>query len=213
MEKLGKKFCRLYVVRHGETVWNREARIQGHTDSSLTSKGIQQAKTIARLLQKQHFAKIFSSDLSRAYKTAEIIALEKKMTVESTKVLRERFFGRFEGIQEQEFKQRLKKQLEKLAKLSGEEQKNFSLDPDIETDSSAVSRLLTFLRKISLAYQGKQVLIVSHGGLMRVLLIHLGFASYAQLPRGSIENTGFVVLDSDGVDFFIRKTFGVNKKI
>ena len=91
-----KRFCTLYLVRHGETDWNVKGLLQGHTDIDLNKTGIKQAKELAKKLRRIKFAISFSSDLLRARRTAEIIATEKKIAVKTTTTLRERKFGRFE---------------------------------------------------------------------------------------------------------------------
>ena len=77
-----------YIVRHGQTEWNVLHRIQGQLDSSLTEQGKQEAKETAKKLKDVHFDVIYSSDLLRSKHTAEIIALEKKLEIMTTKALR-----------------------------------------------------------------------------------------------------------------------------
>ena len=82
----------------------------------------------------------------------------------------------------------------------------------MESADEAVSRLLTFLREVAVAYLGKTILVVNHGTNMRSLLTHLRYATFDELPDGSLENTAYIILESDGVDFFVKKKVGVNKK-
>ncbi len=201
--------CTFYIVRHGETHWNVEKRLQGHKNSELTEQGIQQAKNLATKLQGIQFADIFSSDLMRAKKTAEIIALDRQIAVQTTKLLRERKLGRFEGEKVEFFRKELQYMLEKREQLSDEEQFTFKIHKNIETDQEMASRCLTFLREKAIAYQGKNVLVVSHSGMMRVLLVHLGFSSYKSLPHGAIQNSAYFILQSDGIDFFITETYKI----
>ena len=91
-----KDFCTIYLVRHGETDWNVKNIIQGQIDIPLNKKGENQALEIANELKDIHFDAIFSSDLSRAKRTAEIIATERKLAVVATKTLREMYFGKFQ---------------------------------------------------------------------------------------------------------------------
>jgi len=205
------KYCTFYIVRHGETEWNVKGLFQGQKDSNLTEKGIGQAKLIAKKFKNINFDAIFSSDLIRAKKTAEIIALEHKIAVDTREILRERNFGRLEGRKGDEIKEELKDLFLKFENASDKEKLKFRYVPDMESDEELIGRLITFLREIAVVYSGKTVLIVSHGGMMRTLLIHLGYGRYNELPSGTIENTGYFILESDGVDFFIRKTEGVNK--
>src|SRR5579872_7049036 len=94
---MDKNLCTLYIVRHGETQWNVERRVQGQIDTPLTEHGKEQAKALGNLFKTIHFDAVFSSDLLRAQRTAELITLEKKLAVVTSELLRERSFGSFEG--------------------------------------------------------------------------------------------------------------------
>ena len=94
---LAQKFCRFYIVRHGETEWNTKKIMQGHLDSPLTENGINQAANLANELKEIEFIKVISSDLMRAYRTAKIIAVDKDIAVTSTELLREINLGPFTG--------------------------------------------------------------------------------------------------------------------
>jgi len=198
-----------YIARHGETEWNAQNLMQGQKDSLLTPKGIEQAKNLADKLKQIKFDQIFSSDLARAKKTAEIVALEHKLIVSTSKLLRESSFGKFEGMKISGFNQLIKKQLEEMKTLTTKDRLKYRMEKSMETDEEAVSRLLTFLREISLAYSNKKILLVSHGKIMRTLLIHLGIGDYESLPRGSIKNTAYIVLESDGIEFFVKQLHGI----
>lgn len=89
------QFC---LVRHGETDWNAEGRLQGQLDVGLNAMGRAQAAALARRLAGARFEAIFSSDLSRARDTADAVAQALGLTVETTPALRERFFGAFQGL-------------------------------------------------------------------------------------------------------------------
>lgn len=86
-----------YFIRHGQTDWNLEKRMQGHTDIPLNQAGFEQAARAAALFDKIHIDVIVSSPLSRAYKTAEVIAERKGLPIVSEPLLKERHFGKFEG--------------------------------------------------------------------------------------------------------------------
>jgi len=107
-------------------------------------------------------------------------------------------------------REELKEQLEKREKLSREKRFKFRLTDGFETDEEIMSRFITFLREMAIAYPKKKILIITHGGVMKALLIHLGYAGYDELPPGSIENAGYIILECDGVDFFIKDVKGVN---
>ena len=101
--------------------------------------------------------------------------------------------------------------LEKLKTASEKEKLAFKSHPDHESNDEIASRMLNFLREIAVTYAGKNVLVVSHGSIIRAFLMSIGFATYDQLRPEHIENTAYVKLESDGVDFFIKETKGINK--
>lgn len=200
-------YCTFYIVRHGQTQWNVKGIIQGQSNSSdLTDKGKEQAKQLDEYLRHVHFDAIFSSDLSRARNTAEIIALGRKLAVETTKALRERKFGRFEG----KLRAELLQFEQSFHKMENNQKFRYKPYPDVESDEEVASRFITFLREVAVAYPKKNVLIVTHGAMMRTLLFHLGGLAYKK-SYDSIGNAALIKLDSDGVDFFVKETRGINK--
>lgn len=189
------KYCTLYLIRHGETEWNVKKLIQGHTDSPLTKNGLNQAKKLANEFKNKKIDAIFSSDLTRAKRTAEIIALEKKLAVETSELLRERNFGKYEGQTLEDLKKLIAK-MESV--LQGRESHE-----EIEDSQKLISRFITYLREIAVAYAGKKIIVVTHGGCLRVLLIHLGVFKEEDLRPGTklLDNSTVLTLKSDGVDF------------
>lgn len=205
-------YCTIYLARHGETAWNNEKRIQGHTDIELNENGIAQAMNLAQHLKEIHFDAAFSSDLLRAKRTAEIVAEERKLMVTTTELLREQCFGEFEGILVDEYRERAKSQLEKLSKLESDEDRvNFRMNESAESRAESASRAILFIREVSLAYAGKCVLMVCHGALMRNILISLGVDTYENLDYDKVEigNTAYIKLRCDGVDFFVDEVYRI----
>ncbi len=209
MEEQKNNITTFYILRHGQTQWNVEKRIQGQGDSPLTDEGLLQAASAAQRLKGVHFDKAFSSDLLRAKRTAEIIAAEHKLEVEATRLLRERSWGIFEGKSQEVFV----KFNDYIKTLKDEEKHRYKADESVESDEDIAIRMLTFLRETALAYPGKTILVVSHGGIMRSLLIHLGFAGYDEFRTRFIGNTGHIKLACDGVDFVIKETYGIEGKM
>ncbi len=206
-----EKYCRIYVVRHGQTEANLADMVAGHFDSPLTKFGEIQAEQRALDLKHIKFDAVFSSDLVRAKRTAEIISAERQLAVSTTKLIREKFFGTYEGKPAEIFRNDNKKHFEILKSLTIQQRMNFKYEPTQESDAEVVSRTIVFLREIGAPYAGKTVLVVAHGSLMRSFLKHVGYAAYDELPAGSVDNTGYFVLETDGVDFFIKETKGINK--
>ncbi len=199
-------YCTIYFVRHGLTDWNKKGLVQGHTDIPLNSEGEAQANGLALELKDIEFDKAFSSDLLRAKRTAEIITLEHQLKIETAEVLREREFGVIEGKSNERVKeiQRIISSLEESKRFS------YKHHPSIESDEELISRLLPFLREIAVSYAGKSVLVVSHGGPIRAMLIHLGIGTYEDEIK--IANLAYIKLESDGVDFFVKETKGISIK-
>jgi broad specificity phosphatase PhoE len=198
------KPCIVYLVRHGETDWNISKTIQGQLDIPLNKKGEVQAAELRELLKNIHFDVVYSSDLIRAKRTAEILTIERKLIIETTRALRERAFGMYQGKSMDDAHTKLYHLLETY--------KNHPhiLESKVETNEQLVSRALTFIREISVANQNKTVLLVTHGGLMRTLLIHLGYCTSKQFPPfGSIKNLAYIELTCDGSEINVKETSGI----
>lgn len=217
---MNNNYCRIYLVRHAQSKFNAAAKIKDFKnveyDSSLTDLGREQAKILAGKLKNINFAASFSSDMARTKETAEIIAIEHRLANEVKKGIKERsIYEYLEAINEsydqglEKIENEIKKDLEKLSDKS---KMTYKRDENYESAQEGVSRLLTVLREIAVAYPGQNILMVSHGNLMRSLLVHLGWASYDELPASTLKNTGYIILESDGIDFIIKETVGVEKK-
>lgn len=211
--KENNNYCTFYIVRHGETDWNKEGRYQGHSGVPLNETGRQQAGETREKLKHIHFDAIFSSDLLRAKETAEILAIERNLAVQTSALLRERNQGNLEGRYGKEVKKEFKKEFEKLEKLSTEEQWKHKRNQQYESNEELVSRVIRFLRETAVAYPGKTILITTHGGPIRTLLMHLGYAEKGTLGGGSFKNAGYIKVRSDGIDFFVDAVEGLEKVV
>jgi 2,3-bisphosphoglycerate-dependent phosphoglycerate mutase len=211
MQKENENYCTLYLVRHGETEWNVKKITQGQSESYLTQNGIEQAKEIGNKFKDIEFDAIFSSDLTRTKDTAEIIKLDREIIIETSKLLRERYCGSFETKHSDLMKSTLKDKLIELEKLSDEEKWSFELHKEVETDEALVSRFILKLREIAIAYPEKTILVVSHGGPIRMFLQKTGYAARKDLPGGSFKNAGYVKVLSDGINFILKEVAGHQK--
>lgn len=148
----------LYVVRHGQTDWNIQERIQGQSDFPipLNETGRAEAVKLASQIQDIAFSTCFSSDLQRAYETALILITERSIPIITDKRLRERTLGHWEGHYFSEFY------------AAGPEEKT-----DVESNESMQQRALESLEEIANQYKGDSVLIVTHGGIMRNLIFRI----------------------------------------
>lgn len=198
------KLTTFYIVRHGQTESNVKDFIQGQTDSPLTQKGIDEIKRIAEKLKGVNFDYVFSSDLLRAKRTAEIIALEHKLAVKTNKLLRERKFGKFEGRPATEYDE-----LNKILRQLNDEERYSYKKFGIESDEEIVERFTTFIREVAIANPGKKILIVTHGAMIRIFLIRLGEGNYNTLRAGTVKNGSFIKVVSDGTDFLVKEMSGI----
>jgi broad specificity phosphatase PhoE len=216
---MNKTNTTIYVIRHGQSEFNATLDLdsidmdkEDTPEAPLTTLGKEQVASLAQELKNIHFAAIFSSDLVRAKETAEAILMERKIAVQTTKVIRERDVVRpaiklgYKSIDEIEIW--LKKELKTLDEKG---KMNFSFSLELETPNEGATRLLTFIREVSVAYAGQTVAVVCHSNIMRCLLTHLGYAKFDELPRKSTQNAAYFVLESDGVDFFVKETHGIQK--
>ena len=212
MNHMSNKPTIFYIVRHGETDGNVCGLVQGQKDYPLNDKGVNQAKIRAQDLKKVHFSLTFSSDLVRAHKTAQIIALEHDLIVTTTKALRERNYGKFEGMSRSDFSDEINTLFTKWYSLAGKEWLEHKIDEGVETGEEVVSRVFTFIREVAIGNPGKTILIVCHGGVMQNLLVHLGWSGQNELRAGTaIQNTAYFVLETDGSDMRVISTKGITK--
>jgi len=197
-----------YIIRHGETISNIEKKLQGQQESPLTELGKQQAKDKAIEFENIHIDYAFSSDLSRSKQTAELV-LNYRIPVETSKLLRERAFGRFEAKPISFFLSELDQKLTQKDNSPHKQRMNFVLEKDMETDNEIASRMIRFIQNTADKHPNKIILIASHGGIVACTMIKLGLFTYQNMHYGSFGNLGYAVVQTDGKNFELKKTEGV----
>ena len=159
-----------YLVRHGNTQWNLENRIQGHTDVPLCELGRSRVRTLATELSKTSFSAVYSSDLSRTVETAQIIVNGSGVAVQTNPDLREFSYGDWEGLTLDEVQAR---------DASGYAQRFNQSDVDFaapggESAIQLLSRVRRFYRSTSDRHgPDEDVLVTAHGGSIRALALCL----------------------------------------
>jgi len=144
----------LYLVRHGETDWNRQRKIQGSTDIPLNATGREQAAATGALLASRSWDAVFASPLSRAFETASIIADSVGLPAPTpVPDLVERNYGEAEGLTDAEIDDRYPGAV-----------------PGQETREAVVERVLPALMTIADSHPDQSVIVVSHGGVIRGVL-------------------------------------------
>ncbi|MDQ0042158.1 histidine phosphatase family protein [Variovorax boronicumulans] len=155
---------RLIAVRHGETAWNVDTRIQGHIDIGLNATGLWQAERAGQALADEDIGVIYASDLARAWQTAEAIARPHGLAVQPEPRLRERAFGHLEGMSFAEIESMLPEDARRWRER----------DPEFEPVGG--ESLMTFRDRVTRVaaelaarHPGQLVTLVAHGGVMDVL--------------------------------------------
>ena len=174
---------RVVLIRHGETVWNEQGRMQGQQDSPLTPLGLAQARMLAARVKDMAMDVLYSSDLGRAHQTARCIADVTGHEIVIDARLRERSFGVFEGLTNAEIAVRYPEDSVLFAKR----------DPDYrmpggETAREFQDRCIACLDEISHRHAGGTVAVVSHGLVLDALY-------RAAMRMGLTEPRGFPLLN------------------
>ncbi|AZV58781.1 histidine phosphatase family protein [Clostridium sp. AWRP] len=157
----------LYIVRHGETVWNTEKRMQGRKDSPLTKKGIRQANELAKRIKDIRINVIYSSPLGRAMKTAKILRAQRNIPIIKDDRLMEIDLGDWEGLDEKEIKVKNSKELY-----------NFGTNPKIykpdngEKFEQVKIRAVSLIKDIMNNCAEKHVLIVTHTITLKTMMAY-----------------------------------------
>lgn len=152
------------VVRHGETVWNAERRMQGQQDSPLSARGRAQARALGQRFATETFDHLYSSDLQRAYQTAAAIAERSGHEIRVDARLRERAFGVFEGLTAAEMAAR---HPDAYARFRARDP-DYAL-PGGECTRSFFARSMACFDELGARHRGERIVIVAHGMLLDAL--------------------------------------------
>jgi probable phosphoglycerate mutase len=155
---------RIVAIRHGQTAWNADGRIQGHTDIPLDALGQQQAERLAQALADDELQAVIASDLLRARQTAAPLAAHKGLPLQTDAGLRERGFGEFEGLSFAQIEQRWPEQAAAWRRR----------DPDFGARGGEVlrdfrARVVAAVERLALAHRGQCIVLVTHGGVLDLL--------------------------------------------
>ncbi len=151
-------------MRHGETDWNVQRRIQGHSDDAgLTTRGVEQVTATAERLVSQGATRIVSSDLIRARETALIISRRLELTVTYDANLRERSYGELEGHSLDDLTP------ESSGFAHGVIVDLNAADPGGESIAQVKDRVVGTLDRLARDYPGETIIVVTHGGVIRTL--------------------------------------------
>ena len=182
--------CRLVLVRHGETAWNKELRFQGHADIPLSLHGKEQARSLSLRLATSRFDAVYASDLKRARMTADILADAHALPVQELTGLREINFGQWEGLTIKEIQARYDREIKAWwsSPLS-------TRVPGGETFAEVVQRSMKAVKQIYYSHPDGQVLVVAHGGAIRSIIgsvLDLDLNQYWRLRQ---DNTAISIIE------------------
>jgi len=155
---------KLYLIRHGETDYNRFRRYCGSSDVSLNKRGKLQAKSLSRLLKNEKFDVIFSSPLKRAIETSKIMADGRRVIVEPA--LREIDFGLWEGFRFEQIRRRFDKEISLWLKRP-----ITTRVPEGESYGELQKRVIGFFNKVISDMSGKTIAFVTHHGPIKAIIL------------------------------------------
>lgn len=182
--------ARFLLVRHGQSTWNHERRIQGQLDPPLSEDGRLQAARLGHRLAARRLAGFYTSDLKRAFETAELVGQAIGAEATSMPGLREIFLGEWEGLRTDEIAERYPQ-----AWARWREEPNWDLVPGGESAALFESRVAAALETIFARHERGEVLVVTHGGVIQIALGRVvGRASRGLFPF-KIQNASISVIE------------------
>jgi len=181
---------KLILVRHGETLANRQNINQGQKDTGLTRKGREQAKKIGKRLADENIMVdiIYCSDLGRTKETAKEIMHYVQAPIRYVKALRERRMGIFEGTPLGAYTEHIKKHGRDLFHYKSK---------GGESIQEAFERVKKFYDECIDKHHGKTVLWITHGGAIAKLLLHLLSLEYTEYPKVHPDNCAMSIIEVD----------------
>ena len=169
----------ILIIRHGQTAWNTQKRLQGHSDIPLNENGRLQAVTLAKILRDEPLDAIFSSDLQRAYQTAYEIAKIHNLPVHQDRSFRERCYGICEGMKDGEIREAYP---ESYKAWYAADPDHFFPDGERKTESPRQfhHRAVNAIREAATRSPGKKIAIVTHFGV-----IETAYRTAQNIPLGT----------------------------
>ena len=180
-----------YLVRHGETDWNVRKRAQGSTDTPLNEKGHVQADFLSKRLASTPFSAAYGSDLTRAVATASAILRGRNLTLQQFPALREKSYGEWEGISNEDVRDRYPDMYRQFLQDS-----MAFTPPGGENDFDLYTRVEAATRQIreTLPDPAGNILVVGHSNALRAMLVYLLRIPVEYMWRFNLTNGGITVV-------------------
>lgn len=184
----------LYLIRHGETDWNTQGRTQGcGNDLPLNERGLKEAKALSLRFKNVPIDVLYSSDLKRAYQTASEISNVTGLCIHTTDRLREMNFGCFEGLTGEEIRLKYANIITAWTSKPRD-----AIIPDGETLVEVQKRMVSEVDEIINCHRGKNIIVVSHGMCLKVLLFSLLGFDISLYNEIRLDNTGVSIIEYKG---------------
>ena len=182
----------IYLVRHGETTWNKEGRFQGHMDVELSPVGLKQAEIVAERMKQIKIDQIYTSDLKRAYKTAEIIAKPHSLQLKEINKIREIHIGIWGG-----------KTLEEIRETHFDEFRKWNTDENYTIDGGESfktfnDRVYESLLSIMDKHKGENICVVTHGGVVKSFVSSILELSKDARKKFFVQNCSITTIAKEG---------------
>lgn len=185
---------RIYVIRHGQTEWNAIGRWQGTLHVTLNETGREQAAQLAAYYQNTPISAVYSSDLARAFETAQALAAARGLEAIPDERLREVHLGALQGLTRDEIIAQYRQDWDEMHVNYFE-----WLPPGGgETRRQVQTRMFEALNDIAARHPGEEIALVSHGLAIRVMLMRVFEHDFEAMRRVDIHNTSVTVLESNG---------------
>ncbi|MGN0394262.1 MAG: histidine phosphatase family protein [Coprococcus sp.] len=196
----------IYIVRHGETIWNEKKLLQGQTDIELNENGKRLARLTGENLMNTSFDRIYSSPLKRAYETATLIANGRNIPIITNDLLKELSFGDWEG-----------QNMSMLLKDDTQKFKHFFKEPHLyeptangETLEELCKRASTFMKNViePTSDECDRIMIVAHGAINKAIMMHVKKHDMKYFWSGGLQkNCNVIIIDyTDGKYNIIDET-------
>ncbi|NLK44653.1 MAG: histidine phosphatase family protein [Tissierellia bacterium] len=181
---------KLYLIRHGQSEWNILSKVQGQKDANLTNIGREQARKLGKRLIDENIDIIFSSDLSRALETAEIISSMINKPVVESKEIQEINFGPWEGLTLAEIQKKYKEEYLIWMKKPDK----FKLE-GAETLDNLKNRVMKYVEKVLIENKDKNIAIVSHNATLKIIILNLLGMGNAFYKNISLNNVSLSIIE------------------
>ncbi len=184
---------KIFLIRHGLTLWNHEHRYQGHTDIELSEEGIKQAVALKKRFMNTELQAIYSSDLQRAVKTAEIINEAHQLPLQLFPELREINFGKWEGLTYEQIEKQYPQQLKgwitnpHLIKI-----------PDGECLTMVQERAMRIMRYIGSEHPEGSLIVIAHGVIIATIICGFLRLSVEKMKDYKQDNTAVAMMTIEG---------------